>query len=74
MNKTTKNNSKDRGRGWKRGDLLQVMCVFEVFVRGCGVLRGILKELIHRNRGLNEQFCVVFGDYLIYFVVGCDDY
>jgi hypothetical protein len=52
-----------RGRGWKRGDLLQVWSVFEVFVRGGGIFRGILKELIHRNQGLNEQFCVVLGPF-----------
>jgi hypothetical protein len=48
------------GAGRKKPDLLQVLKVFAVFVRGGSVLRGILNELIHLNRGLNGQFCVVF--------------
>ena len=40
----------------KKTDLLQVLRFFAVFVRVGRVLGGGLKELIHRNRGVNGQF------------------
>jgi hypothetical protein len=58
------NNEKQfQGRGGgdgKRGNLLQVLRFFAVFVRGSRFFGWVLKELIHRNRGVNGQFCDVF--------------
>jgi hypothetical protein len=51
---------RDRGRGWKKGKLLQVLGFFAVFVRGGMCFGGVLNELIHRNRGVNGQFYDVF--------------
>jgi hypothetical protein len=53
---------RDRGRGREKRNLLQVLRFFAVFVRGCGVLRGVLNELIHRNRGSFGQFSLFLSE------------
>ena len=60
MYKTTKNNS---GKMESRKEKTQSIASFEVFCgfrEGQQFFGGVLNELIHRNRGVNGQFCGVF--------------